>query len=179
MNTVETRETVLDRIRTRVAAGLRSDEGFVLLDVLIGIAVLALLLLTAIQSIGPMRQRSYQSSTQSDARQVATAIEAYVTDNASAGAPASISSTATELPDINLSSGNTVGWYVRGTQDVNTYIVCIQHSTSSTPDAASLYNSANGAIVATKRGAGCMTAPTAASVNTTATLKAYKTIPTT
>ncbi|WP_422758763.1 type II secretion system protein [Paenarthrobacter sp. C1] len=67
---------------SREGRARRSDGGFVILDVLLGILVLAILLLTVIMSVGPYRQRSYQASAISDARQLGGRIEATLSDNA-------------------------------------------------------------------------------------------------
>jgi type IV pilus assembly protein PilA len=60
---------------------LQRKEGFTLIELMIVIAIIGILAAIAIPQFSAYRQRSYNSSAQSDIRNIATAQEAYYVDN--------------------------------------------------------------------------------------------------
>jgi type IV pilus assembly protein PilA len=60
---------------------LHRKEGFTLIELMIVIAIIGILAAIAIPQFSAYRQRSYNSSAQSDIRNIATAQEAYYVDN--------------------------------------------------------------------------------------------------
>jgi len=60
---------------------LNRKEGFTLIELMIVIAIIGILAAIAIPQFSAYRQRSYNSSAQSDIRNIATAQEAYYVDN--------------------------------------------------------------------------------------------------
>ncbi|WP_422758759.1 hypothetical protein [Paenarthrobacter sp. C1] len=151
---------------TGAGARGRRDDGIVMLDVLVGLVVLAILLLTVITSVGPHRQRSYQANAISDARQLGGRIEAVLSDSSTltaAGMPASEDALTDSLLatlGVNLTRGIAVARYtpLSGTQ----FQVCLVHYSGSTVDAYALYDSTRGRVTSSGRGAGpaaCAPAP--------------------
>ena len=135
------------------------DRGFVLLDVLIGIAVLALLLLTVLTSIGAHAQRSWQGSATADARQLGQRIEAQLSDFATlaaAGLPASantLTSTHLEALETNLTRDIHVARYVP--VSATEFTVCLVHYSSvGVVDAHALFDSTSGRVTTSGRGTG-------------------------
>jgi len=58
----------------------RKDEGFTLIELMIVIAIIGILAAIAIPQFSAYRTRSYNSSAQSDVRNIATGQEAYYVD---------------------------------------------------------------------------------------------------
>ena len=61
----------------------RNEKGFTLIELMIVIAIIGILAAIAIPQFSAYRTRSYNSSAQSDVRNIATAQEAYYVDNSS------------------------------------------------------------------------------------------------
>lgn len=80
------------RLATRVQNRAESEQGSLILDILIGMAVFALIAIIAISAIGQYRMRAYEQTAASDATSVGNAVNAFITDNAS-------------NPDVDLPSG--------------------------------------------------------------------------
>ena len=59
------------------------DKGFTLIELMIVIAIIGILAAIAIPQFSAYRKRSYNSSAQSDVRNIATAEEAYYVDESS------------------------------------------------------------------------------------------------
>ena len=59
----------------------KKEEGFTLIELMIVIAIIGILAAIAIPQFSAYRTRSYNSSAQSDVRNIATAQEAYYVDN--------------------------------------------------------------------------------------------------
>ncbi len=59
----------------------KNEKGFTLIELMIVIAIIGILAAIAIPQFSAYRTRSYNSSAQSDVRNIATAQEAYYVDN--------------------------------------------------------------------------------------------------
>lgn len=59
----------------------KDERGFTLIELMIVIAIIGILAAIAIPQFSAYRKRSYNSSAQSDVRNIATAQEAYYVDN--------------------------------------------------------------------------------------------------
>lgn len=135
------------------------DRGFVILDVLIGIAVLALLLLTVFSSLGANARRSWQASATADARQIGQRIEAQLSDHptlSDAGLPAAdgaLSEAQLTALDAQLTRDIHVARY--SPVSATGFRVCLVHYTSAgTVDAYALFDSAVGRVTDAGRGTG-------------------------
>ncbi len=60
--------------------GKKNEKGFTLIELMIVIAIIGILAAIAIPQFSAYRKRSYNASAQSDARNIATAQEAYFVD---------------------------------------------------------------------------------------------------
>jgi prepilin-type N-terminal cleavage/methylation domain-containing protein len=92
------RESFLTRIRNLVAG----DGGFTLLETLAVMVIVGLLAAITVPQISKWREKAYVTSIKTDARNLASAIEADYVDNTAYPVAA---------PTINLSAGNTVSAY--------------------------------------------------------------------
>ncbi|KQP63154.1 hypothetical protein ASF47_19280 [Nocardioides sp. Leaf285] len=158
----------------REATGAK-QAGLALLDVLLGMAIFALIIIIAIQSVNQYRQRAFQSAAQSDVQQASIGLESYFTDNqaypASGSTAGTISaaktSTAATQNAATLSAlgtnltKNTFVWSYTPNSANGTFTMCIAHTsaglgttalTGAGVDAWASYNSATGAIDASGRG---------------------------
>lgn len=133
---------LIAKFRSRAAARRTGESGLALLDVLLGMAIFALIAVIAVQSMGQFRARAYQTATASDAQQLAVGLESYLTDNAAYPALVDID-TAAEMRavlGVNLTTNNSMSRYtVAGTG----YSFCVVNSAG----AWSEYQSTAGAIV--------------------------------
>lgn len=121
----------------------RAEKGLALLDVLIGMAMIALIAIIAFSAIGQYRARAYEAGAVSDARQVGIALESAYADAGSYADP------MTELPDgVTLTRGNAVATF--GEVD-RTFSVCVSHETG----AFAVFDSGRGGIVDKGRSGGC------------------------
>ena len=76
----DTRTTTMTRLRAGVAGRLANPKGLALLDVLIGMAIFALIAITAVVALGQFRQRAFESQVLSDAQALSVAIEGQMTN---------------------------------------------------------------------------------------------------
>lgn len=137
-----TKPTLMEKIRDRREH--RGDKGLALLDVLIGMAIFALIALIAVQAIGQFRARAYETSAKSDANQTSVAIESSYTDTNNY--PATFNAAAL---GVNLSNGNSVV-YTPPAAGADDYTFCVVNAKG--PWAA--YKSAKGSIVESGRTGG-------------------------
>ena len=86
----------------------KRDEGFTLIELMIVIAIIGILAAIAIPQFSAYRKRSYNSASQSDVRNLATAQEAYFVDESTYGNTVS-----------NL-TGSSYGFYQSGNVDITT-----------------------------------------------------------
>lgn len=146
------------QLRRHAPDGSARDAGFVVLDVLLGILVLALLLLTVLSSIGPYRTRAYVASATSDARQLGEKIQAQLTDNkslADAGLPTTeevLTEAQVSALGVNLTRGVVVSRYTPLSS--TNFQVCVVHTTSGVIDAYALFDSTKGRVTTSGRGSG-------------------------
>lgn len=146
------------QLRRHTHDGSARDAGFVVLDVLLGILVLALLLLTVLSSIGPYRTRAYVASATSDARQLGEKIQAQLTDNkslADAGLPTTeevLTEGQVSALGVNLTRGVVVSRYTPLSS--TNFQVCVVHTTSGVIDAYALFDSTKGRVTTSGRGSG-------------------------
>jgi prepilin-type N-terminal cleavage/methylation domain-containing protein len=76
----------------------KDEKGFTLIELMIVIAIIGILAAIAIPQFSAYRTRSYNSASQADLRNAATAQEAYYVDNQTYAAPSSL-------------TGSTFGFY--------------------------------------------------------------------
>ncbi len=85
-----------------------SDEGFTLIELMIVIAIIGILAAIAIPQFAAFKKRSYNSTAQSDIRNIATAQEAYYVDE---------STYSNNYADL---TGSSYGYYQSGNVEVDT-----------------------------------------------------------
>lgn len=87
----------------------RDERGFTLVELLIVIAIIAILAAIAIPQFASYRQRGVRSSMVSDAKNIATALEAYFADNQSyTGFNITAGGSMTTPISARASAGNTI-----------------------------------------------------------------------
>ena len=85
----------------------KDERGFTLIELMIVIAIIGILAAIAIPQFAAYRTRSYNSSAQSDVRNLATAEEAYYVDNSSYSS------------DEGALQSTTYGFYQSGGVDID------------------------------------------------------------
>ncbi|KQP63151.1 hypothetical protein [Nocardioides sp. Leaf285] len=150
-----------DRSAVRREATGAKQAGLALLDVLLGMAIFALIIIIAIQSVNQYRQRAFQSAAQSDAQQLAIGLEGYFTDSqaypaaSGTGAAATVSAADLTAMGVNLTKGTSVKSYVP-VPATGSFSYCVVHKSGGTAasniDAWARYDSAQGAIIDSGRG---------------------------
>lgn len=111
----------MERIRARIAARkVDGEQGSLLLDVLLGMAIFMLVAIIAVSAVGQYRERAYEQTATSDAQQLGTAVMAAATDGGSY--PAS----ADEVDDFRQSDRVSIEGYAE-TADGNVEF-CASHA---------------------------------------------------
>jgi prepilin-type N-terminal cleavage/methylation domain-containing protein len=107
----------------------RDERGFTLVELLIVIAIIAILAAIAIPQFASYRQRGIRASMQSDAKNIASALEAYFADNQSyTSFNISQGGSITAPITAKASAGNTVSV----TGGTNTYTVTVSNANGGT-----------------------------------------------
>lgn len=142
---VENKKTLIERMRARLEdRKIENEKGLALLDVLIGMAIFALIAVIAVSAISQYRARAYESGAVSDARQAGIAMEAAFTDGN--GYPTS--QTELEAQGVKFTNGNTAQVNSAG----ETFTLCVEHTSSG---AFAVYDSADGGVTQKGRSGGC------------------------
>lgn len=146
----------MNRLLTRFAKRhprLR-QAGLALLDVLLGMAIFALIAVIAVQAMGQFRERAYVTQVTSDAKQAGTAIEAGRTEPGVNAYPAAVSPSGAEIDGLNLTEGVQVGAYrVDPVGDgSDAFEICMEKPGNG---AHAVYDSGEGAVLAAGREGGC------------------------
>jgi type IV pilus assembly protein PilA len=112
--TISTRKPLITRLRDAIAG----DGGFTLLETLAVMVIVGLLAAITVPQVSKWRDKAYNTSLRTDARNVAAAIEAsYVDRNAypavfqGSNYPGGTISEMTAAGDFKLSTGNTISSY--------------------------------------------------------------------
>ena len=100
----------------------KDERGFTLIELMIVIAIIGILAAIAIPQFSAYRKRSYNSSAQSDVRNIATAQEAYYVDNSTYTSTESAISGATYG---YMQSGNVTFGVTGGTEG---YTITAHHA---------------------------------------------------
>lgn len=144
-------KNLIERLRERKADG---EQGSLILDILIGMAIFALIAFIAASAITQYRERAYEQGAVSDAGKFGLAIEAEFTD----GFVYPADQAAVEALPVTLTQGNAVaGYTVDGAAE--TFEVCIVHESGGEPNAFAVYDSAQGGMSAKGRTADLASAP--------------------
>lgn len=128
---------------------VRNEKGLALLDVLIGMAIFALVAIIAVSAISQYRARAYQNGALSDVKAVATWMEAASTDSLTGAYPDPTDpDNGFVADDGNLTSGNSIGDHQEG---AGTFTVCVQH----TSGAYAIFDSSKGTVTDKRKTGGC------------------------
>ena len=95
------KKTVVSRVDSRLEDG-QKDAGSLLIDVLIGMAIIALVALIAVSTVGQYREKAALSGMNEDAKSIGVAIEA-------SAASTSVYPTATQLAGKAVATSATLG----------------------------------------------------------------------
>ena len=166
--------TTMTRLRASVAGRLANPKGLALLDVLIGMAIFALIAITAVVALGQFRQRAFESQVLSDAQALSVAIEGQMTNGGqyptelkgSATTPVEVTveapATGFDLKHVLTKNNSLYGYkYVDPTPTTPaSFFLCIEHQSNGKADAHALYDALKGGIVSQSSKEGCSTVST-------------------
>ena len=141
--------TIAQRINARIEKRDADEKGLALLDVLLGMAIFALIVVIGVQNFSTLRNRAYTTQVSSDAKQTATAIQAYMTQPGITAAPTTVDAAFLTANGVNLTSGNRIGATNGYAPSGDNFTVCIERGATG-PSAR--YNSAT-SVVTTAAGA--------------------------
>jgi len=102
-----------------------NEKGFTLIELMIVIAIIGILAAIAIPNFVSYRQRSYNSSAQSDVKNAMTTQEAYFVDNAIYG------NSLTKLTGAGFKQSSNVSFYVNTTASATGYTMTALHTSGS------------------------------------------------
>lgn len=153
--------TLTERLRARLEGRKikKNEKGLALLDVLIGVAIFALVAVIAVAALSQYRARAYESGAVSDARQIGIAMETAYTEAATYPPAADVEVTAAQANSgsgfyaaegVKLTRGNAVTGYGLNATGT-TFTLCVEHDTG----AWARYDSAQGGVTAKGREGGC------------------------
>ena len=153
------KKTVVSRVDSRLEDG-QKDAGSLLIDVLIGMAIIALVALIAVSTVGQYREKAALSGMNEDAKSIGVAIEASATStgtypaSVTTPAPATVGLKASDAGSLttsiaftaannglvgNLTKGNGYT-YVPAT---DSFVFSVTRTGFTTP---AVYNSAGGGV---------------------------------
>ncbi len=125
----------------------RDHRGLAMFDVLLGMAIFALLAVIAVQSMGMFRERTYVTRAVSDAKQISVGIEAHrIHEDAY---PETVASNGAGVRGVNLTVGSRIAGYYA---DEDGFRICVLSSAGVIVKAYAIYDSDSGAIVDSGRG---------------------------
>jgi len=115
----------------------RSRSGFTLIELLIVVVIIAILSAIAIPKFSSTKEQAYVSKMKSDLRNLATAQEAYVTDNLAYYSGVVPSSALVYGPSpgvtIVINEGTAAGWAATASYPSNSSRTCALFSGTATP----------------------------------------------
>jgi type II secretory pathway pseudopilin PulG len=127
----------------------RDQRGMGLLDVLLGMAIFALVITIGAQNFNTMRERSYVTRAVADVKQVATGIDTIRSKDDAY--PTTVARNASNLPGINLTAGSRITGY--WSSDAS-FRVCLSQNSGSSAKAWAMYESVRGTITGSGKGGG-------------------------
>ncbi|TGN64205.1 hypothetical protein EXE59_09765 [Nocardioides eburneiflavus] len=139
---------ILARLHARLSVQPSDEQGSLILDVLIGIAIFALIAIIAVSAIGQYRQRTYEQGAVSDVQTLARALEAARIDGTGYPAVGPVNASAF---DTILTPKNSAQMLAVGSSGED-FTLCVEHSTSG---ARAVYDSLAGGVIESERTGGC------------------------
>lgn len=124
-----------------------AERGSLILDILIGMAIFALIAFIAATAVGQYRQRAYKQGAMSDAKSLAEAMQASRIDGAPMPAVGAVDASAY---DTTLTARNSAR-VLTVSDDGEDFALCVEHDTG----AYGLYDSTGGGMAETGAKGGC------------------------
>lgn len=148
----------------RSRTGRDGEAGSLILDILIGMAVFALVSVIAVSGVSQYRERTFKAGAVSDANALGQALEARFTKAwdypADQTALAVMLAEGGSLDGVVVSQNFAVEFYLRS-DDSESFAVCVEHGSDGDPNAWAVYNSAQGGLAGSGRSVGCAAAQAA------------------